>query len=81
MLIVSISYSYLTLMYKEQRFIKNVNGMSFDILEIILRVKPPARLIRAKYYKYYEYFRITQISKIGTLYPGILCSTIFSFSI
>ena len=39
MLIVSISYSYLTLMYKEQRFIKNVNGMSFDILEIILRVK------------------------------------------
>ena len=36
--IVSISYSYLTLMYKEQRFIKNVNGMSFDISEIIVRV-------------------------------------------
>ena len=26
-------------MYKEQRFIKNVYGMSFDISEIILRVK------------------------------------------
>ena len=36
---VSISYSYHTLMYKEQRFIKNVYGMSFDISEIILRTK------------------------------------------
>ena len=36
---VSISYSYHTLMYKEQRFIKNVYGTSFDISEIILRVK------------------------------------------
>ena len=35
--IVSISYSYLTLMYKI--YIKNVYGMSFDISEIILRVK------------------------------------------
>ena len=35
MLIASISYSYLTLMNKEQRFIKNVYGMSFDISEII----------------------------------------------
>ena len=37
--IVLISCGYLTLMYKEQRFIKNVYGMSFDISEIILRVK------------------------------------------
>ena len=37
--IVSISCSYLTLMYKKQIFIKNVYGMSFDISEIILRVK------------------------------------------
>ena len=36
---VSISYSYHTLMYKEQRFIKNVYGTRFDISEIILRVK------------------------------------------
>ena len=36
---VSISYSYHTLMYKEQRFIKNVYGTSNDISEIILRVK------------------------------------------
>ena len=36
---VSISYNYHTLMYKEQRFIKNVYGTSFDISEIILRVK------------------------------------------
>ena len=36
---VSISYGYHTLMYKEQRFIKNVYGTNFDILEIILRVK------------------------------------------
>ena len=37
--IVLISYSYLMLMYKEQRFMKNVYGMSFDISEIILCVK------------------------------------------
>ena len=37
--IVLISCGYLTLMYKERRFIKNVYGMSFDISEIILRVK------------------------------------------
>ena len=37
--IVLISCGYLTLMYKKQRFIKNVYGMSFDISEIILRVK------------------------------------------
>ena len=36
---VSISYSYHTLMYKEQRFIKNVYGTSNDISDIILRVK------------------------------------------
>ena len=32
--IVLISCGYLTLMHKEQRFIKNVYGMSFDISEI-----------------------------------------------
>ena len=37
--IVSISYSYLALMYKEERFIKYVNRMSFDISEIIVHVK------------------------------------------
>ena len=37
--IVLISCRYLTLMYKEQRFIKNVYGISFDISKIILRVK------------------------------------------
>ena len=37
--IVLISCGNLTLMYKEQRFIKDVYGMSFDISEIILRVK------------------------------------------
>ena len=40
---VSISYSYHTLMYKEQRFIKNVYGTSFDISEITLRVKSYVR--------------------------------------
>ena len=40
---VSISYSYHTLRYKEQRFIKNVYGTSFDISEITLRVKSYVR--------------------------------------
>ena len=40
MLVVLIACGYLTLMYQEQSFIKNVYGMSFDISEIILRVKP-----------------------------------------
>ena len=39
MLVVLIACGYLTLMYQEQSFIKNVYGMSFDISEIILRVK------------------------------------------
>ena len=39
MLVVLIACGYVTLMYREQSFIKNVYGMSFDISEIILRVR------------------------------------------
>ena len=49
--IVLISCGYLTLMYKEQRFIKNVYGMSFDISEIILCSENSLRMFMSPFKK------------------------------